>query len=73
MRKTRSKRFKGWDKVKIVNDHGIEKEAIAPVIISASWRTDITSISYEDKGNLLLPPNTMRQLWNMDVAYIKIY
>ena len=41
MKKTRSKRFKGWDKVKIVNDHGIEKEAIAPVIISASWRTDI--------------------------------
>lgn len=41
MRKARSKRFKGWDKVKIVDDHGIEKEAIAPVILSASWRTDI--------------------------------
>jgi DNA repair photolyase len=41
MRKTRSKHFQGWDKVKIVDDHGIEKEAIAPVIVSASWRTDI--------------------------------
>ena len=41
MRKTKSKHFQGWDKVKIVDDHGIEKEAIAPVIISATRRSDI--------------------------------
>ncbi len=34
MSKIRSKRFKGWDKVKIIDDFGDEKEAIAPVIIS---------------------------------------
>ena len=39
--KARHNRFRGWDKVIIKNDSGVEKEAIAPVIISASWRTDI--------------------------------
>jgi len=37
----KQKRFKGWDKVKIISDSGIEKEAIAPVIISATRRSDI--------------------------------
>ena len=39
--KAGQKRFQGWDKVKITSDSGIEKEAIAPVIISATRRSDI--------------------------------
>jgi DNA repair photolyase len=41
MGETRNRRFQGWDKVRIINDLGIEKEAIAPVIISATRRSDI--------------------------------
>lgn len=41
MRKTRVKRFQGWDKVKIIDEFDIEREAIAPVIISATRRSDI--------------------------------
>ena len=36
-----NQRFHGWDKVKIITDIGVEKEAIAPVIVSATWRSDI--------------------------------
>ena len=36
----RQKRFQGWEKIKITSDSGIEKEAIAPVIISATRRSD---------------------------------
>ncbi len=34
-------RFKGWDHVRIVDDGGILRDALAPVIISASRSTDI--------------------------------
>lgn len=34
-------RFKGWDHVRIVDDSGILRDALAPVIISASRSTDI--------------------------------
>jgi DNA repair photolyase len=36
-----NQRFLGWDKMKIIDDFGVERDAIAPVIISATWRSDI--------------------------------
>lgn len=39
--KARHKRFQGWDKVKIISDFGVNVEAIAPDIISATRRSDI--------------------------------
>jgi hypothetical protein len=34
-------RFKGWDRVQIADDSGVTRDAIVPVIISASRSTDI--------------------------------
>ena len=36
-----NKRYQGWDKVQITNDYGVEIDAIAPVIVSATWKSDI--------------------------------
>jgi len=36
-----NKRYQGWEKVQITNASGVEKEAIAPVIVSATCRSDI--------------------------------
>ena len=36
-----NRQFDGWEKVKIKNDSNVEVEAIAPVIISATRRSDI--------------------------------
>jgi len=36
-----NKTFKGWEKVRLIAEDGIEKEATAPVIISASRATDL--------------------------------
>ena len=36
-----NQRFLGWDRVKINDDFGVERDAIAPIIISATWRSDI--------------------------------
>jgi DNA repair photolyase len=41
MKTKKQKRFKGWDQVRIVDDFNSEKEAIAPIIISATRRSDI--------------------------------
>ncbi len=41
MRRAKQKNFQGWDKIIIKNDSGVEKEAIAPIIISATRRSDI--------------------------------
>jgi DNA repair photolyase len=36
-----NQRYQGWDRVQITNDSGVEKDAVAPVIVSATWRSDI--------------------------------
>jgi DNA polymerase III subunit gamma/tau len=45
--KRAKKKFKGWEKVKIITDDGLEKEATAPIIISASRATDLPAF-YSD-------------------------
>jgi len=42
-----NKKFKGWEKVSLKAENGIEKEATAPVIISASRATDLPAF-YSD-------------------------